>query len=250
MKSEFEINMVAQPGIQTAAVAKGGQADPKEHDTIASASAMDADAPPVHPAMSDVTVFNITSSDSGGSKVSSPFTSPTPPGLPKAKGQRKRASSLQMSDRRPDDLHDSDVPPLPRLVHRRVAAAGSPGADAHPAQQHGKIKQLEDQVEADRDVILQMHNAVNDLYDYVREQSVSIKKLQQKDAVQNTNILGVESGVLKRVEETKAFLASSFQLKLEESQRDTLKRVEGELQNKATMTSFMVGRGDDPVLCS
>ena len=246
MESKSEVNMVAQPGIRTAAVALGGQPDTKEH-TVASSSAMDADAPVVHPDMSDVNVFSM-SSDSGGSKVGSPFNSPTPPGLPSAKSTRKRASSQPQPGRRPDDLDESGVPLPPRLVHRRAPAAADPGADTYPAQQHGKIKQLEEQVEADREVISQMHIAVNDLYGYVREHGISIKKLQQRNAVQNTNILGVESGVLKKVEENKSFLASSFQLKLDEAQRETLKRVEHELQNKATMSGFMVGRGDDPVL--
>ena len=110
------------------------------------------------------------------------------------------------------------------------------------------MKQLEEQSEADRDAMNAMRDAIMSIHDQLMKHDAAIKKFQNYDVSLNKNIIGVESSVLKRVEEAKSFMAKNLETKIAASERRVFDGVERELRNKSSLSQFLVGQNDDPVL--
>ena len=264
--SNFEVNMVAQPDSDPGrAVAEAKQADPKEHNM----STATVDGPGAQTA-GDAGFFHLTSSgassqskDSELSGSISPFAvlssaGPSsdgaqplsaPPGLGASRTTaRKRASSLTVPTKR--QTATTGTLQAPRLSHRRVSPAppAGSGAGVYPAQQHDKIKQLEDQSEADREAISAMRDAIMDMHGQLALHDNAIKRFQNNDININKNIISVESSVLKRVEDAKSFMTKNLDSKIASTERRIFDGVERELINKNTLSKFLIGQPDNPVL--
>ena len=109
------------------------------------------------------------------------------------------------------------------------------------------MKQLEEQSEADREAMSAMRDAIMGMHDQLMKHDAAIKKFQNYDVNLNKNIIGVESSVLKRVEEAKSFMAKNLETKIAVSERRIFDGVERELRNKNSLSHFLVGQDDDPV---
>ena len=246
--SNSEENMVAQLG-NDPGKSQDGKFDPdKEHST--DATAMEGDVDLLHPGSGKVDLFTFSGSDSGKdtelSGSGSPFTSNTPKASGVGGTRRKRASSLNVP------ISRIPTPPgitleAPRLQHRRISPAADAG-NVYPAQQHDKIKQLEAQNEADREAMTGVRDAIMKMHERLVEHDNTLKKLQMNDTTINKNLIGIEANVLKRVEETKAFIMKNSETKVAESERRVLDGVERELNTKNTITRFIMGTEKDPVL--
>ena len=181
--SNSEVNMVAQQG-NDPGQSQDGKFDPdKEHSTGTSAMAGDVSVALVHP-NTVKELFTFSGSDSGKDSEISGSGSPFTLNTPKASGigvtrAKKRASSMGLPAHRPTSTLGSTLE-APRMQHRRVPPAADAG-NVYPAQQHDKIKQLEDQNEADREAMNGVRDAIMKMHDRLVEHDNSIKKLQQND---------------------------------------------------------------------
>ncbi len=75
--------------------------------------------------------------------------------------------------------------PATRLVHRRV----EPASDTYP----GRLKQLDDQQEADREMIGYLREALIELQGKVSSHDSALAKLRRNDDVAAKNVLGIEA---------------------------------------------------------
>ena len=173
--------MVAQPGTRTSAVLSG--------EGVQSAAAMD----PLLPAaleMANTSVFELShTSGSGDDRSHSP-----------AIKSRKRASSARPATL-DDDGSGGKAPTLQladRWVHRR---AEQPPTSS--VWQGSRLAQIDAQLLADREAIAAIHAITVDLSERLRAQDAQILSSTKLHGTIKKDILGVEKGVLHRLEATR-----------------------------------------------
>ncbi len=158
----------------------------------------------------NVLAMSSGTSDEGSTRaeIKSPFVTPPQQQPP----QRKRRGELPASrngtprpSREPSPAgstaesgHGSEPPPLKRPLHRRI----EPAADSYP----GRLARLEEQHEADREMITWLGDQVKYLYDKASMHDSALDKMRRAAESASRNLLGIESAVLKRIDEGKAFI--------------------------------------------
>ena len=129
--------------------------------------------------------------------------------------------------------------PAARLVHRRV----EPASDTYP----GRLKQLDDQQEADREMIGYLREALIELQGKVSSHDSALAKLRRNDDVAAKNVLGIEAAILKRIDDTKNFIVKDQEDKLGQMRTHVLGGLKAELTNKELFGKHLIGH-DSPVL--
>ena len=220
MNSNLEVNMVAQLGTRTSAVLSG--------EGVQSAAAMD----PLLPAaleMANTSVFELSlTSGSGDDRSRSPAiksrkrASSARPAKRDADGSGGRAPTLQLAD---------------RWVHRR--AEQPPTSDGW---QGARLAQIDAQLLADREAIAAIHAITVDLSERLRAQDAQILSATKLHGTIKKDILGVEKGVLHRLEAYKAAAAKDTETRV----TDLRDRLRTELSSDG-LTNLLRGR-EAPVL--
>ena len=115
-----------------------------------------------------------------------------------------------------------------------------PGAETWAG---GKLKQFDDQFEADREAILALTNAVVELDQCSTTQQANSEQLNRANGELTRNAIGMEKSVLDRVEAAKIFLAKDFETR----SNDLKARLQVEFTESERLTKHLVGHGA-PVL--
>ena len=120
-----------------------------------------------------------------------------------------------------------------RLTHRRV------GARPNDASNESKIKQLEEQLELDRDVIGKVR-------DFVIEINNKVNKLDKANEATTKNTLNMEKAIMEKIEANKQIGVNDVNAKVS----DLKERFKFELSNEECFTAHLIGKDPDkkPVL--
>ena len=220
MNSNLEVNMVAQLGTRTSAVLSG--------EGVQSAAAMD----PLLPAaleMANTSVFELSlTSGSGDDRSRSPAiksrkrASSARPAKRDADGSGGRAPALQLTD---------------RWVHRRAEQPST-----SDGWQGARLAQIDAKLLADREAIASIHAITVDLNERLRAQDAQILSATKLHGTIKKDILGVEKGVLHRLEAYKAAAAKDTETRV----TDLRDRLRTELSSDG-LTNLLRGR-EAPVL--
>ena len=129
--------------------------------------------------------------------------------------------------------------PATRLVHRRV----EPTSDTYP----GRLKQLEEQHEADREMIDCLKGALIELQGKMSSQDLAIAKLRRTDELAAKRLLETEAALLTRIDDNKKYLMKESDEKVDKVRVHVLNGIHEELTSKELFTKHLVGH-DGPVL--
>ncbi len=200
------------------------------------------------PSPENVLAMSSGTSDGASSQqeLASPFVTPPQQQPDKRKRRPGEApgsrSGTPRSSRAPspagstaESSQGSEAPPFKRPLHRRVES----GADSFPS----RLARLEEQHEADREVITWLGDHLKLLHDKVTTHDAALNKTRRAAESANRNLMGVETAVLKRVDESRAFMDKKIDNKIQE----TMKIVESEITDKRLMTRHLLGH-KEPVL--
>ena len=126
-----------------------------------------------------------------------------------------------------------------RLVHRRV--------DSTSDSYLGRLKQLEEQHEADREAIGCLKDAVVELQAKVSTHDANLAKIRRASDLAAKNSVGVEAAILKRLDDHKSFMTKDLEGKIEKARTHTLKAIEIEMTDRERFGKHLLGH-DAPIL--
>ncbi len=112
-----------------------------------------------------------------------------------------------------------------RLVHRRV----EPTSDSYL----GRLKQLEDQHEADREAIGCLKDAVVELQGKVSAHDAGLAKIRRAGDLAAKNSVGVEAAILKRLDDHKSFVTKDFEDKVEKARVQIMNGIQHEMRTRS-----------------
>ena len=234
-KSNFELNMVAQPGTSTAATLSNIEIGTMK-DNERNGNPMTQ--PPPAMAIHDLGAGPGADSDNSSSP-SSPAKAPPQKRVHRSASQPARDRSRERRSEGGTARVSKSFAPT-RLVHRKVEAAQPTAAQA--SWQGGRFQQIDAQFDADREAIQKLQQAVMALDARSLSQHEQLLKLQKTDEDAKRDAFEMEKAILHRVEAAKAFAAKDTETRV----TDLRDRLRVELSAEG-LTNLLRGR-ETPVL--